>query len=212
MHERICFAGILPALVVLLAGCEIRPLDPTTGRAIVEDEVQAFDAATFVEENWETRILPLIRDEAVDLSTLLDELADDPDAAAPFGHRVGEGSLHVRVKGEGRVVRVDTTSRAGVIIVALPQGQEVTIQIGPVIRGTALRDALPFASFDQFVNQLEYAGVSNALHARVMETVLSPLERSALPGREVRFAGVTALRDTREIVITPVELRVVPTP
>ena len=35
------------------------------------------------------------------------------------------------------------------------------IQIGPVLRGTALRDALEFVRFTDFVNQFEFAGVAN---------------------------------------------------
>ncbi|MDZ4698350.1 MAG: DUF2291 domain-containing protein [Rhodothermales bacterium] len=212
MDKSIRRVGLASALVLVLAGCEIRSLDPVTGRAIVGDAVQAFDAATFVEENWETRIVQFIRDEAVDLSTLLADLAENPEAATAYGHRVGDGPLHVRVTGAGQVVRVDTTSRAGVITVALLDGTEVTLQIGPVIRGTALRDALSFVSFDQFVNQLEFAGVSNAMNARVVESVLAGLDRAALPGAEVRFAGVVVLRDPDEIAVTPVELLVVESP
>ena len=33
----------------------------------------------------------------------------------------------------------------------------VVLQIGPVIFGTALRDALPFIAFGDFVNQIDYA-------------------------------------------------------
>jgi predicted lipoprotein len=208
MNERIRRAGLNAAVALICVGCEIRPLDPVTGRAVVEDAVQAFDAATFVDEHWKSRILPLIRDESVDLDTLLAELALHPDAASAFGHRVGDGPLHVRVRGTGRVVRVDTTSRAGVLVLALAGGREATLQIGPVIRGTALRDALPFVSFDRFVNQLEYAGVSNALNARLVESVLAPLDRAALTGVEIRFAGVFEWGNLDTVIITPVEIEV----
>ena len=47
-----------------------------------------------------------------------------------------------------------------------------TVQIGPVIRGTALRDAVSFIRFNDFANQFEFAAVSNALHERVLRDVV----------------------------------------
>jgi predicted lipoprotein len=104
---------------------------------------------------------------------------------------------------------VDTTSRVGVLTVALPDpAGQVALQIGPVIRGTTLRDALPFISFDQFVNQLEYARVSNAMHDRLVESVLSGINFDALLDQEIGFIGVFTLRDLDAITITPVEIQV----
>lgn len=199
-------------LFLLLAGCEIRPLDPATGKAIIEEAQQAFDAASFVEENWEARVLPMVRNDGVDLNTLLAELQTDQEAAsATYGHREGTRPYNFIVQGTGRVLEVDTTSRAGVLLLDLPPydgTSEASLQIGPVIRGTALRDALPFITFDQFANQLEYANVSNAMHTRLVETVLAELDLQALTSQEVRFSGVFTLRSLDAVMITPVEIRV----
>ena len=200
----------LLVILTLLAGCEIRPLDPVTGKAIIEEEQQSFDAASFVEENWETRILPSIQDQAIDLPTLLDKLKEDLAlASSTYGHREGSRPFTFNIKGSGQVVRIDTTSRAGTLTLALREDlPEVVVQIGPVIRGTALRDALPFITFDQFVNQLEYARVSNAMHERLAQTVLEELDIGSFNQQEVNLVGVFSLTNIESITITPVALQV----
>ena len=80
------------------------------------------------------------------------------------------------------------------------------LQVGPVLRGTAIRDALPTVSFDQFVNQIQYAEVATTLNARVEAEVLESLDRETLVGRRVRFAGATTLVSDGPLTVTPVRL------
>ncbi len=199
---------LLFTTLLLFAGCEIRPLDPETGKAIIAEAQQSFDASSFVDENWEERIIPGIHHEAVDLATLLRELELDQEAAsAKYGYQEGSRPYNFKVKGMGRVVSVDTTSRAGTLTLDLADhAAEVILQIGPVIRGTALRDALPF--IDQFVNQLEYARVSNEMHARLVKSVLLHVNHDALLNQEISFLGAFTLRNIDSIMITPVEIQV----
>jgi predicted lipoprotein len=117
----------------------------------------------------------------------------------------------VFVKGTATVADVDRTSRIGLARLRLPWAKTAdaaAIQIGPVLRGTALRDALAFIRFTDFVNQLEFAGVANALNDRVIERVLTAVNVDALAGREVTFVGAvpaTGAGSTLEIV--PVHLQ-----
>jgi len=77
-----------------------------------------------------------------------------------------------------------------------------------VLRGTALRDALDFIRFTDFVNQLEFASVSSALNERVMSDVLGPLDIDGLEGREVTFVGAAPLSAASIVEIVPVRLQV----
>jgi predicted lipoprotein len=88
---------------------------------------------------------------------------------------VSEPSL---INGEGRVTRVEVGQ------IVLDNG--IALLGGPVIRGTALRDALPFIQFSQFTNQLEYARVSNALNDRAVKVAESAHVKA---GDTVRYAG-----------------------
>ena len=89
---------------------------------------------------------------------------------------------------------VDTRSRSGTATVALDGEARATvvIQVGPVLTGTAIRDALPALGFDRFVNQIQHADVGNELNARVEREVLQSLDRGGpgWPARAVRGHGV----------------------
>jgi predicted lipoprotein len=193
------------AALLFLSGCEIRPLDPSTGRAIIEDQSEKFDAATFVEENWSGSILPALRSGAVDIVTILENLRGLEE------ERLAELSSAVRiVEGRGRVLSLDDASRARLLRIDAPPydgNEDYALQIGPVIRGTALRDAVPSISFNQFVNQLEYANVARSLNERLVDSILNDLDPEGLVGSEVTFVGVLPLRNPDALLITPIEIR-----
>jgi len=195
-------AWLLP---LLLLGCKVATIRPIES----EEEntgAREFDAATYVEALWAEDI-PAALEEAVPLGDLLPALRTDPETArARWGQGEGE-TAPVLVEGEGRVVEVDTSSRTGFadVDVDVPGGTgRVRLQIGPVLRGTSIRDALPTVSFDQFVNQIQYAEVAGALNTRVEESLTS-LDRQALEGKRVRFVGATALGEL-PLTITPLRL------
>lgn len=198
-------AAFALVLAAGLAACEVRPLDPETGRAIVEDEAAKFDADSFVEQNWSDRILPALRSDPAPIDSVLAGIQAMDD------ERLGELASEARVvSGRGRVTELDDASRARLFrIDAPPYDGEVdySLQVGPVIRGTAIRDAVPFISFDQFVNQLEYAGVARSLNERLVDTVLNDLDFESLVGSDIVFTGVLPLRNPDARMVTPVEIR-----
>ena len=174
---------------VALAACDVatvRKLDPVTGKAIIEEERRAFDARTWVATNWSTRVVPTVEKGATPLAVLQKELTENRVAATQrYRSGTGSGRPSFLVTGSARVLAVDTTSRSGVARLDLDPfdgSPDAELQIGPVFRGTALRDALPFIRFDDFTNQLEYASVSRVLHQRVADSVLAKIDRRA-PGR-----------------------------
>jgi predicted lipoprotein len=121
----------------------------------------------------------------VDLRLALDEQTGDPARRA------------VLVKGTGVVTSVDGRSRVGMALVDLvpTDGRpDVALQVGPVLRGTAVRDAVGFIRFTDFANQIDFARVAGALNARVLSAVIAPLgEASRLTGRTVTFTGAAML-------------------
>jgi predicted lipoprotein len=200
---------------LFLVGCEIatiRPLNPETGKAILEDAKAVFDPISFVDQIWETQVVPAFQDDAVDLKVLLAELEMNLEMTSNrYGHREGNRPYNFLVTGRGQVLAVDTSSRAGLFHVDLEpyDGQaDAQLQIGPVIRGTALRDALPFIQFNQFTNQLEYAKVSRALHNRVLEWVGGDLEFATWTGKPITFSGAFTLNNQGAVVITPINVQI----
>jgi predicted lipoprotein len=70
--------------------------------------------------------------------------------------------------------------------------RQLILQVGPVVFGTALRDALPVISFGDFVNQIEYAEVSRALNDRAIAAARNGLDLASLKGKTITFSGAVA--------------------
>ncbi|NTU78122.1 MAG: DUF2291 domain-containing protein [Chloroflexales bacterium] len=203
-------------LAFALGGCTlwtIRPINGEGGAPAqgIEPGKPGFSAETYVDAIWESQVLTTVDAQATDLQTVLTALAADPEAAQQqYGHREGQRPYNFLVRGEANVLAVDTSSRSGTLAIDLAPGdgqQDAVIQVGPVIRGTALRDALPFIQFNMFTNQLEYAAVSTQLNARVIAGVVSPLDLASLQGKTVTFQGAFTRDPGGAVRITPVVLR-----
>jgi predicted lipoprotein len=113
------------------------------------------------------------------------------------------------VKGTGKVTEINTTSAAGTAIVEIPGlDEKVALQIGPVVRGTALRDATGLVSFNQFSNQLDYADVSKEMNSRAMKTAFSAVPAASLAGESVTFYGAFTFdpHSKSPVLITPVKI------
>lgn len=173
---------------------------------------QAFDPKAQVADIWEAKVLPALQAKAVDFPALRQAMAANPDAAGDkMGQRQpAEGApwnFVARVK--GRVVTVNTDVSAGTVGVDVDgDGQaDALVQIGPVVRGTSLRDSLPFIAFTDYANQVEFAQLANAFNDQAYALVMKPLPRQELQGRSVELLGVFTDDDNADLpTLTPVQL------
>ena len=169
-------------------------LRPWTTRPIASPVKAAFNATTYVEGIW---------------PRVLAEAEARAGAVAPT-----TGTSARFVSATGTVTRVDTASRVGLARVRIGSGRDavdVALQVGPVLRGTALRDALDFIQFSDFANQSDFAAVGNALNERVLQTVLASTDLPALAGRSISFVGAARTRTEPAatfIEVVPVVIRV----
>lgn len=194
MNAKVGVAGALAIVMGVSIGCNIatvRRLDDEDARTEeTAGAAQPFDAAALVTAAWDADVLP-----ALTRARALDALAADDAISGP-----------VVVQGRGRVVEANVRSRAGTAIVDPGNGTRVAVQIGPVLTGTAIRDALPAFGFDRFVNQIQHADVGNELNARVEQQVLERLDRTKLPGSFLSFAGMARRDEHGLLTVTPVRL------
>ena len=110
---------------------------------------------------------------------------------------------------KGRIVDADAESSAGRIGVDVDgDGKaDVEVQIGPVIRGTSIRDSLSFISFTNYSNQIDFAQLANAFNRKAYASVLKDLPRDDLKGREVQLTGVFTVEEAGQPpLVTPVTL------
>lgn len=212
----------LSAVFLMPAGCTVvYDDDDTQAKGKGEGELEIyfvdgkFDPDGYVDKIWEKKVLPYMDKEADDLNAVLKALKADPEKGGDrYGHREkAEGSpWNFIVSGKGKVVEVNTRSRASTLGVDLEpyDGQaDVLVQIGPVIKGTGVRDSLDFIAFDDFVNQLEFARLSNAMNKRINDTVLAPLDRENLMDKSIAFTGVFTLnKGIDHILITPTRVEI----
>ena len=213
-HFWIAVGLVALLAVVTFSGCTlltVRPLNPETGKPIIGNEDQQFNAANYVASIWESQVIPVFQS-APDINTVLAALRDNvTEASEEYGQHVGSQPYSFVVSGSGAVTSVNTESRAGLALVDVDADGEadVSLAIGPVIRGTAVRDGMPFITFNQFTNQMEFASVSNEMNAIINEQVLTPLgDMASLAGKQVSFAGAFIFTNLDEIVITPAILTV----
>jgi len=207
MVNRRAATGLLGiAVAAALAGCTIVPIAeegavPSGG----------FDAVAYANGLWAEQVLPYFAAEAKPAGIVLKAIEDDLEAAGEtHGYRPGEGSPWAFiVSGTGTVQAVNTKSRAGTLELVI-DGTEppltAVLQIGPVIRGNAIRDSLPFVSFKDFVNQLEYADAGKALTALAVEGFSGAIE-GLEAGDRVTFSGATTMaRSSDRLQVTPVSI------
>jgi predicted lipoprotein len=172
---------------------------------------KGFDKVAYVDGIWESKVLPTVQQNAVDFSQLYNELKLNQDAASQkYGKKVG-GPYNFLTKFEGKVLSADTSSRVGVIKVETqtPTGAAiVTVQVGPVVQGTSIRDALGFIAFNDFVNQLQFADVADELNTRALQNALNDTDPTTLVGKTVDITGAFTLDNIDDLVITPVFMNV----
>jgi predicted lipoprotein len=169
---------------------------------------EAFDAAKFGRENFAPKVVPELEKRAVELTELAPALADDPDAAGErYGVRAGSSPYSFAVRGEG-VAKKPDGNIVEVDVDGVPDDVTVALQIGPAINGSALRDATGLYDFNDFLNQVDYAGAGTALNNEVKTTVLKDLDRDALEGKTVKFLGAFTFLAPTAITVTPAQLEV----
>ena len=198
---------LVAILLVLKPPFVIRPLP---GRAQTGSQSVQSKAAKFVDPIWATKVLPTIQERAQDISKILPEIRADPNnAGQKYGRREATNPYNYMVKGTGKVTEMHTESQAGTATIEIPGlGEKVALQIGPVVRGTALRDATGAVSFNQFTNQLDYADVSKEMNARALKAAFANVEPNSIAGKTLSFFGAFTFdpHSKSPILVTPVKI------
>ncbi|QKJ88381.1 DUF2291 domain-containing protein [Paramixta manurensis] len=121
-----------------------------------------------ITQTWQQKIVPQIAADAKPLDELLKALhaAKDFDTACKtLGYRSQEENPCVfAVSLSGSVTALNTTSRSGKMTLTQADGQAAVVQLGPIIRGTALRDAYKGTSYQDFNDQVLFGDYGRAIN------------------------------------------------
>jgi predicted lipoprotein len=200
---------LLAILFTLKPPFVVRPLADHAGTGIGA-QTGPGAASRFVDPIWSSKVLPIFDEKAQDIAKILPEIRADPDAAGKkYGRREATNPYNYMVKGTGRVTEIKSESQAGTALVEIPGlNEKVALQIGPVVRGTALRDATGIVTFNQFSNQLDYADVAKEMNGRALKSAFANAVPASLAGKTVTFFGAFTFDPHSKslILITPVKI------
>ncbi|WP_428425355.1 DUF2291 family protein [Pararhizobium sp.] len=184
------------AIVLALSGCKI--IKTPTAEEAAEAASGGFNPARQVAEIWDSKVIPFLQTRAGPFQKVDALSKSDLDAAAAkYGHKEKEGSAPwtFAAKVSGTIIKAETTSRAAYLDADVDgDGKaDVRIQIGPVIKGTAIRDSLDFVNFNEFKNQIQWAEFGKAFNVHVNGLTLEKLSRDGLVGKKVEALGAYPL-------------------
>lgn len=152
----------------------------------------AFDAKAYVARIWDKKVVSAAREGSVPLSELLAAIAKNKTSALhKYGHDVS-GTYNMFVRFSGKVTRIDTSTPMGTMTVDVSNDKgviPVKVEIGPVILGATLRDALKFISFETFLNQVQFGNVAVDLNEMTLNKVIAPLKLKRLKGHRLKIYG-----------------------
>jgi predicted lipoprotein len=192
---------------------------------------EEFDPKVFVDGIWESKLIPTIKEKAVDLAVVLGKMKPDDsgftskDSLIPITNNYGlitVGEAHVyMVKGQGEVVDVDTKTSIGTLELLLDGYTgpiKVKFYIGPRIPSdeSSVRDAVGFINFGDFREQTEYGKVGLEINKHSMSQVDLPPDKDSLQGKTISFYGAFTIRtfnltkiDMKEIKVVPIQIDIV---
>ena len=151
------------------------------------------------------KVQAAVTSRAVDAPTLAAAIAKDQDAAGKQYGVAADAGPEIAVKFTGKFGNQDS-GVYDVSVPGVPDGVHITVQTGPAIIGTDLRDATGKVTFGQFHNQIEYQNAGAALNNAMKAAVLAKLDTSKLSGKTVAVVGVFQLTDAENWQVTPVSL------
>jgi len=176
----------LTLVVTLLSGCRI-----VSQQELADLKNPPNPKMADIDQLWQQKLVPQLQAEARPVSALLTAMRSAKDfdtACQSYGYRTqAENPCIFSVSVQGDVTAVNTTSRSGKMTVKDESGDSVTVQIGPIIRGTALRDGYRGAGYQDFNDQVLFGDFGKAInqHASQMMQQFAPKV-----GDKVKVTGV----------------------
>lgn len=149
--------GVLCCSTLLLTACRVVDLDEN-GKPIIPPDPNAkasfanMTPAQIAQQTWDSRVSAPARDHALDAATL-------PNSPTPQ-------SVFVRL--HSNIEKVDLTNERERSVTVTLNNKPLEVQIGPLIRGNAVRDAAGF-KFEDFTNQVQFAQLSKAYNREAVK-------------------------------------------
>ncbi len=211
MSKSRIIAIVLAVLFLVYAGTTATVVKEGQEALLTGEKV--FDPATVASNFWKNNSKEYFKNNCYELSDLIKEANGDFVSISKKGHySMGDsGELSFIVKGSGTVTEVKNKLKSGYVVFDLDNNTsedvKTRLQIGPVFKGSAVRDSINLISYKDYKNQIEWAQVSVSLHNLILNEVLSKVDFDNLTGKKIEFIGCFTV-GSGALRITPVELTV----
>jgi predicted lipoprotein len=145
--------GWLCCSALLLTACRVVDLDEN-GQPIIPPDPNAKASfanqtpAQIAQQTWNSKVMTPAQSHALDSSTLKTRAAS-----------ANNESVFVKVQGKVDSVSLDNERERTLTVTV--NDQPLQVQVGPMIRGNAIRDATGY-KFEDFTNQVQFAQLSKA--------------------------------------------------
>lgn len=214
MPKKLTWLTLVALAGLGLSACKILPTPSAQDGA----NASGFNPDKMVEDIWVAKVIPYLKEKAGPFAEVHALAKTDQAAAgAKYGNpkKQANSPWTFAVRVEGKIIAANTQSRAATMDIDVDgDGKaDARVQIGPAIRGTALRDSLDFVQFNDFTNQIDFAQFGKAFNAYADKTVLSKLPREALEGRTAKVLGAYTIEAGQDLpLVTPAEAEIGPKP
>ncbi len=199
----ICVAVILVFLLVACLTGYTAQLDET-GKTILSQEANSSEK--YLASHW-TSMMDEVVANTVDFSHLLEEANDDLAAVADQ-YCTGSGK-NFTVSARVLIKDANTKSKAAYLVAELTNFKTdyvLHLQIGPIFKGTALRDSLSCIQFSDFDNQMDWSDLSSQIASKIEADVLARLDFENIIGQTITFTGCFTLGSDKILKIMPVSI------
>lgn len=214
MHFKPKLAALLLCPALTLLSCKI--VETPTLEMQKEAAAKQTDEArmgVYAAEIWTSKVLPTVQEHLIPIAELRLKIAQGLDAAGEAHGLRPDGATNpwnFAVSGAGTVIAANPESRAAKLKIDTNADgkQDAIIQLGPIVRGSSLRDAMPFIVFTDFRDQIEFAKLARALNTQANSHLSVP--SGDLVGKTVVFEGVFTLKKQSgafEIVPTSLQFK-----
>lgn len=171
-------------------------------------------------DNWDSKIVPTVAERGIEVATFVADVTADLGAAGQkYGYRANETSAWgFCVKGKAKVIELsnpDSANKVQLVLDVAPYDgvADCKLHFGKVFATNiknAVRDSVAFLKLDDFANQVEFAGLSNAFNAKIKEDIYAKHTAADLLNKEIEFTGCATLQKVSldDLVIIPVTMTV----
>ncbi len=199
--------------LLFLMGCKV--VSKSELQELQEQDKQAKGQIN-LESLWQDKIPDFANTRAIKFNELTKLQSLENDELATFASKnSNDAKWHIFISDDAKILELHTKKPEGderkdaYALIDFPpydNKADAKLQLGPIFKGSSLRDSLPFASFSNFTNQMEYSKSSRQLHKYVEEQVTKNKRASLAEGQQLKLLSVGTLEFSDLLLLTPINI------